>query len=247
MHGHESGEIQVYSSAQILGSSAADLFVETAQTAVEERGRFSVALSGGSSPLELYTFLVRKSWSEKVPWRKTHVFWGDERCVSLNDSRSNAGSALQLLLAYVPVPGSHIHPILCQSSPKEAAADYEKLIKDFFVGQMVRFDLIILGLGENGHTASLFPEHPVLDETKHLVKEVFLSASEVQRVTLTAPAINQAARVVFLVHGAHKAQVLHDVLEGAPEPRLLPAQLIRPSNGELLWLVDEQAAAKLNR
>jgi 6-phosphogluconolactonase len=247
MQERKKGVIQVCSNAETLSWSATDLFVETAEAAVKARDRFVVALSGGSSPAGLYRNLRKTPWSEKVPWDKTHVFWGDERCVPEDDPRNNARRALGLLLNHVPVPRNQVHPISCERSPQKGAAAYEMLIKDFFAPHTPSFDLILLGLGENGHTASLFPYNPILDEKERLVRELYVSDQDMFRVSLTAPLINQARKVVFLVYGANKSRVLHEVLEGPHEPRRLPAQLIQPTSGELMWLVDEQAASGLER
>jgi 6-phosphogluconolactonase len=174
-----------------------------------------------------------------------HFYWGDERCVPADDPQSNARMALDLLLKHVPVPRTHIHPLSCERAPSEAAWAYEAAIRDFFAPEAPCFDLILLGLGENGHTASLFPDDPILDEQARLVKELYVPEQNLHRVSFTAPLINQAAHVVFLVHGSTKAQVLKDVLQGPYEPRRLPAQLISPVKGELVWLVDRDAASRL--
>jgi 6-phosphogluconolactonase len=239
--------ILVCSNAETLSSSAADLFIESAKTAVESQNRFVVALSGGSSPGGLYRTLTQAPWREKVPWDKTHIFWGDERCVPDDDPRSNARMAFDLLLNHVPAPRNQVHPISCDRSPSEAAKEYEFLIKDFFVPHLPSFDLILLGLGENGHTASLFPGNPILDEKERLTKELYLPDQKMYRVSLTAPVINLAKRVVFLVFGRKKAHVLKEVLEGPYEPHRLPAQLVQPEEGELVWLVDVSATEELNR
>jgi 6-phosphogluconolactonase len=245
MQKRKKGAILVYSNAETLGLSAARIFAESAGAAVEARDRFVVALSGGSSPATLYRTLAEIPWSESVPWDRTHVFWGDERCVPEDDPRSNALMAFELLLSHVPVPRDQIHPISCYRSPADAAAVYEALITDLFGPNTPAFDLILLGLGENGHTASLFPGDPILDEKKRLAKELYLPDQDIFRVSLTAPLINRARKIMFLVFGSKKAHVLHEVLEGPYEPRRLPAQLIQPDDGELMWLVDEEAAGEL--
>jgi 6-phosphogluconolactonase len=245
MQERKKGVIQVCSNAETLSWLAADLFVDTAAAAVKARDRFVVALSGGSSPAGLYRNLREKPLCTNVPWERTHVFWGDERCVPEDDPRNNARMAFDLLLNHVPVPRNQVHPISCERSPQKGAAAYEMLIKDFFAPHTPSFDLILLGLGENGHTASLFPYNPILDEKERLVRELYLADQDMFRVSLTAPLLNQARKVVFLVYGANKSHVLREVLEGPYEPRRLPAQLIQPTSGELIWLVDEQAASEL--
>ncbi len=234
--------VRVYLGTEALSEAAADVFVETARSSVAIRGRFVVGLSGGQTPLPTYRILSRVPYRTHVPWEKTHVFWGDERCVPREDPRNNAAKAFEALLNHVPIPADQIHPVPSDALPQEAADRYEELLRGFFPDQGPCFDLIFLGLGEDGHTASLFPKSPVLDEQERWVKEAYLTEQNMYRVTLTAAAINRAARVAFLVQGRNKSQVLQKVLAGPYEPRLLPAQLVRPGQGELMWLIDEEAA-----
>ena len=237
--------IQVYPDLESLSQAAAGLFVQQAAKAVAARDRFSVALSGGSTPRRTYELLAQSPCRDQVSWGKVHVFWGDERCVPLEDPRSNAGLARQAFLNSVPIPPEQVHPILCQASPGEAAAAYEVRLRSFFAPQAPCFDLIFLGLGENGHTASLFPGTQVLTERERWVAQVYVAQQDLYRVTLTPVIINQAATVAFLVAGAAKAGVLKEVLQGAFDPQRLPAQLIHPEAGQLLWLTDLDAASRL--
>jgi 6-phosphogluconolactonase len=239
--------IQAYDDLEKLSQAAAELFVERAKSAVQAQGRFAVALSGGHTPERTYQLLASPPLRDQVPWQETHVFWGDERCVPPRDPLSNERMARQALLDHVPVPPAHVHPMSCVTTPGECAQQYEALLHSFFAGRSCRFDLIFLGLGENGHTASLFPGTPVLDEQERWAAEVYVTEQDLYRVTLTVPLINHAALVAFLVAGADKAQVLHEVIEGPSDPHRLPAQLIRPIGGELAWLVDKEAAAALQR
>lgn len=233
--------IQVHPDAESLSRAAAELFAGEARRAVAARGRFAVALSGGDTPRRTYQLLARPPWRDEVPWARVHVFWGDERCVPPEDPRSNERMAREALLDHVPLPSEQIHPIRCPADPRGAAARYESVLRDFFGSNPPRFDLIFLGLGENGHTASLFPDTPVLEEQARWVAEVYVSEQDLYRITLTAPLINRGAMVAFLVTGAGKAEVLRKVLEGPEEPRRLPARLIRPAGGEVRWLVDREA------
>jgi 6-phosphogluconolactonase len=189
--------------------------------------------------------LGRSPYREKVDWGKVHVFWGDERCVPEGDPRHNATAAFDDLLSHVPVVKGQVHPIVCDRSPQSAAEEYESLLRDFFGNRGTTFDLILLGLGPDGHTASLFPHSEVLNEQERWAKEVFVPEQDMFRVTLTPAIINGAAIVLFLVYGQGKSQVLQNVLEGPHAPQLLPAQLIKPLQGRLLWFVDEAAACKL--
>jgi 6-phosphogluconolactonase len=237
--------ISVYPDYENLSRAAAKLFLERVMRASQAGTHFRVVLSGGSTPKRTYELLAEPPFRDQVPWNLVQVFWGDERCVPLDDLRSNARMAFQILLDKVPIPSEQIHPISCASNPERSAQEYETLLKGFFADQPPRFDLIFLGLGENGHTASLFPRTQVLKEVQRWVAQVYVREQDLYRVTLTAPVINQAAAVVFLVAGSEKAQVLYEVREGSFEPERLPAQLIRPQDGELLWFVDREAAAQL--
>jgi 6-phosphogluconolactonase len=204
-----------------------------------------VALSGGETPRRLYEILATSPYRERIHWDEVHIFWSDERCVPENDPRNNAWMARQTLLDLVPIPPDHIHPIRCDQSPQQAAIQYEKELKDFFSTQNPNFHLVLLGLGENGHTASLFPHTQVLNEKLRWVSDVHIVELGMDRITFTAPFINQASQVVFLVSGADKAQVLENVLEGTYRPHSLPAQLIRPNGKPPIWLVDKAAGHKL--
>ena len=228
-----------------LSRRAAEFFVQQAEAALGSRGRFVLALAGGRTPERTYELLAQPPFRSKVNWSQVHIFWGDERCVSLDDPRSNARMARELLLDHVPVPPSQIHPMICRESPREGAQRYEALLRDFFSASTPRFDLILLGLGTNGHTASLFPHTGVLREQERWVAEIYAAEQDLYRITLTARIINQAAAVVFLVAGADKAGVLQAVLEGPQDPMRLPAQLIHPVDGALHWFVDQAAASQL--
>ena len=238
--------IRTYRDLEAVSRAAAERFVEQAVNAVSARGRFAVALSGGETPRRLYNLLAEPPIREKIQWKAVHVFWGDERCVPTSDPRSNVRMAQLALLDHVPLPAENIHPIPCSRSPREAAAQYEDEIKAFFGTASPAFDLVLLGLGDNAHTASLFPHTPVLDEKDRWVAEVYVSEQDMHRVTLTAPIINQARKVLFLVSGQGKAKALKQVLQGPFRPHDFPAQLIRTKAGHAFWLVDRDAAAKLD-
>jgi 6-phosphogluconolactonase len=239
--------ISVYDDLEALSLAAAGLLIQQARQAVHDRGWFSLVLSGGHTPRRTYELLAQRPYREHMPWPHVHVFWGDERCVPFDDPRSNARMAHQALLDSVPIPPEQVHPIACASAPHGAAEGYESLLRDFFAGQPPRFDLVLLGLGENGHTASLFPGTRVLQERERWVAEVYVAEQDMYRVTLTAPIINRAAVVAFLVAGAGKAQILKEVLEAPRDPRRRPAELIRPTDGILQWLVDRHASSLLAR
>lgn len=239
-------QIRSYPDLEALSHAAARVFVEEAARSVGGRGRFAVALSGGSTPRRTYQLLATERFRDRVNWEQVHIFWGDERGVSPEDPRSNYRLAREVLLTRVPLPPENLHPIVAFPSVAMGAQKYEAELKAFFGQARPSFDLIFLGMGANGHTASLFPGSAVLWEERRWVAGVSVPDQEVARVTLTAWVINLAAQVVFLVAGQDKAEVLQKVLEGPREPALLPAQLIRPLSQRLLWLVDREAASLLS-
>jgi 6-phosphogluconolactonase len=237
--------LQTFPDLESLSQAAAQLFARLAAEAVKTRGRFSVALSGGSTPRRTYEILAQPPYREQISWDRVHVFWGDERCVPLSDPRSNARLAREAWLDHVPVPQKQTHPISCQPAAGAGAREYESLLRDFFGDSPPRLDLILLGLGADGHTASLFPYDPALIEGEHWTATVQVPGEDIRRVTLTPVLINQTAVVAFLAAGAAKAGALREVLQGPREPRRLPAQLINPDHGEIYWLADREAAKEI--
>jgi len=243
-------EIRVYPDPQSLARAAAELFVSLAAKSAASGGLFSVVLAGGSTPRRLHARLAEPEIAALVEWERVHVFWGDERCVPADHPESNYRMGRETLLDRVPIPAGNIHPIRCEAQPSQAAENYEADLRRFFgAGNQPAFDLIFLGLGEDGHTASLFPGSPDLHESERWVipvKHRSPPAPLVDRVSLTQALINTAAQVVLLVAGAGKAAAAARALTGAYQPELLPAQLIRPAQGRLIWLLDAAAAAGLN-
>jgi 6-phosphogluconolactonase len=242
---HGAAVIRLFRDPEALSHGAAELFVQTAQDSLAARGRFSVALSGGGTPRRTYELLAQSPYREAVDWGRVQVFWGDERCVPWDDPRSNARVAYQTWLQHVPLPRSQMHPLDCTQAPAGAARRYEVLLREFFGGGPPCLDLVFLGLGADGHTASLFPGDPALGERERWVAAVYAAEQNLHRLTLTAPFINLAREVVFLVAGAAKAAVVREVLQGPRDPLRLPAQLIRPETGNLHWLLDQEAAGGL--
>ena len=237
--------IRVYNDSETLSQAAAELFTVQSRQASLICGRFSVALSGGETPRRMYEILAASPYRERIHWDEVHVCWSDDLYGPEDDPRNNARMAQQTLLDYVPIPRGHIHPIRCEQSPEQAASQYEQELKEFFSTQNPNFHLILLGLGANGHIASLFPHTSVLNEKVKWVSDVYVKELGMHRITFTAPYINQASQVAFLVSGADKAKVLEDVLEGPYQPQELPAQLIRPDGKHPIWLVDKAASHKL--
>jgi 6-phosphogluconolactonase len=240
------GELRVYGDAEQLARAAAELFVTAASEAISARGRFRVALSGGSTPRRVYELLATTPFSSRIDWDHVDVFWGDERYVPPDDLDSNYRMTAEALLSHVPVPLANIHRVPTEISPPSAAAGaYEDTIRKSFLGDsnsVPQFDLVYLGLGTNGHTASLFPHSPTLQETSRLVLADFVPEVNTWRISMTAPLLNRGRTVAFVTEGQQKAQVLRDVLLGPRDPERLPAQLIAPE-GKLLWMVDDAAAA----
>lgn len=242
-------DVHVEADAAGVAGAAAHLFVEAAQRALRERGRFFVALSGGSTPRALYQLLAAPPYHDQIDWSRTLVFWGDERCVSPESDESNYRMARDALLFHVPVPANQVFRMHGELPNVETAASlYEMDLRRAFAlppDTLPRFDLVLLGLGPDGHTASLFPHTAALGVTDRFVVANHVEKLNTNRLTLTAPVINHAALVVFLVAGSDKTQALAAVLEGPRQPEELPAQMIAPTGGHLIWLVDRAAAASL--
>ena len=238
--------VKTYPNVDLLSAAAAELFVEKACQAVEKQGRCNIVLAGGETPRPMYELLAGKPYRSIIPWEKVHVYWSDERCVPSDHSLSNQFMVRQSLLDHVPIPEANIHPIVYESSPSMAAKEYEKILQSTFKGHAPQFDVVFLGLGNDGHTASLFPAAEALKIRDHWVSHVYIAEQDLYRVTLTAPILNQAAIIIFVVAGSPKAHVLKEVIEGPQDCKRLPAQLIKPVNGQLYWLLDHEAAALLN-
>lgn len=237
--------IHVYPDNEALMRGAAELFVDQATRSALTRGRFNIALAGGTTPKRAYELLAQEPFRDRVDWSRVFVFWGDERCVPPDDALSNYRAARMALLDQVPIPAGNVHRIRGELPPAESACDYETALVQHFGPGPVRFDLIILGLGRDGHTASLFPGTPVIHERTRLAAEVYLAESNMWRVTLTVPVLSAATVVAFVVSGAAKADVVHEVILGPRAPDRLPAQFVLPAAHETRWLVDQAAASSL--
>lgn len=242
-------ELRVFAGAEELAAAAAEEFADRARDAVSRRGRFTVVLPGGSSPTLFFEVLADQRLG--IPWSKVHVFWGDERFVPPAHPESNFRAAQEALLARVRIPQANVHRIRTEAlSPNAAAAIYEQEIRTFFrlsAGRFPRFDLVVLGLGADGHTASLFPGSEALSEDVRMVVAPLIAKLGIQRITLTLPMFNSARAVLFLVTGKQKAEALARALEGGEGSEVLPTPLVRPKRGPLLWMVDRAAAGMLRR
>jgi 6-phosphogluconolactonase len=243
--------LEVFPDREKLIQEAAERVIEIAAQGIRENGRVAIALSGGSTPRPLYALLASEKYSKRIDWPRVHVFWGDERCVPPDSPHSNYRMAREPLLDTVPIPVSNVHRIHGEEDPEKAAAAYEKELQTFF-GVNARdgpprlgFDLILLGMGDNGHTASLFPGSPAVNEQQRWVMAQYVEVISMWRITLTPVVINAAKNVLFIVSGAEKAERLHSVLEGPFQPEVQPAQIIRLARGRLVWLLDKAAASQL--
>ena len=241
-------ELQVFPDLAKLSAYAAVVFVEMGQQAVADHGRFAIALSGGSTPRRLYELLARPPFAGRVPWEQTHVFWSDERGVPPDHAMSNYRMAHDALLRHVPLPAAQVHRMPTELPDRDAAAAQSAQAVRAQVpvrGGWPGFDLILLGMGADGHTASLFPGSEALAEKQRALVPVSVPGREGWRLTLTLPVINAAAQVIILVTGAEKAETLRAVLAGSPAGADLPVALVCPTQGHLLWLVDWEAARLL--
>ncbi len=235
----------IYADAEALSEGAADFFSQKVRETIEDKGHCSICLSGGSTPKAMFEHLASASFFSQIAWESIHIFWGDERCVPFDSPDSNARMAFETLLDHVPIPAEQIHTIHGELEPSLAAQTYEEDLKRFFQGKSPAFDLIFLGLGGDGHTASLFPYTPILDEDERWVKEVYVDKLNTHRISLTAPFINRSDAIAFLVSGEQKAAILHEVLTAPVDTPRLPAQLITTGSKRVRWLLDEAAAQKI--
>jgi 6-phosphogluconolactonase len=239
-------EIRVFKDLEDLSRSAANLFIDQAAQSIAERNRFLVALNGGSTPTRLFQLLAIDS-PEQVDWSNVHIFWGDERCVPPEDPGSSYGQARNVLLSRVPIPDANIHRVKGELGPVDASNDYSLTLKGFASPPLdwPRFDLVYLGMGEDGHTASLFPSSPVDVSEPTLPVTAHYQDRPANRVTLTPIVFNSAHIVAFMATGEKKATTFAEVVSGGYNPAQYPAQRINPNDGRLVWLVDEAAASKL--
>src|SRR5216684_4089470 len=234
--------------AQSLYVHAAEEIAHFAGEAICMHAEFMLCLSGGSTPAATYELLAER-FRLSVDWKEVQFFWGDERCVPPDDPASNFGMANRTMLSKLPLRPEQIHRIRGEDEPAQAAQEYERELRDFFrldqPGGLPSFNLLLLGLGENAHVASLFPHHPALHERTRLAVAVDVEAMPSRRISLTVPVINSAERVMFVVSGETKAEAVRSVLQGPADPEQYPAQFVKPHSGETVWLIDRAAASQL--
>ncbi len=246
--GERSEEVIVFPDREEMGREAAAAFARWASEAVRGGGRFAAALSGGATPRPLYRSLAGSPFREAIPWKGVHLFWGDERCVPPDHPDSNYRMAYETWISKVPIPLENVHRMRGKDDPKAAADEYEEQLRAFFGSAgWPAFDLILLGVGVDGHTASLFPGSSVLNQQRRWVAAPFVEKLKTHRLTLTLPVINNARRVLFLAAGEEKANIMKTILTTDPAEAPLPAQLIRPRHGRRLFFLDQFAAAWMNR
>jgi 6-phosphogluconolactonase len=240
------GNIVVLEDPEDVAHAAADRFADLAAAAITAHGRFGIALAGGSTPQRTYELLSSEDYRNRVVWSRVHVFFGDERCVPPEDLESNYRMANRAMFSRLPIPAQNIHRMIGEGDPAASARLYEDELQSFFEGvSWPRFDLVFLGMGDDGHTASLFPGTIALKEERAWVVANWVEKFKTFRITLSAPAINHAAHILFLVTGESKARRLAEVMRGPRDPARLPSQAIRPVDGSLEWLVDKAAATYL--
>jgi 6-phosphogluconolactonase len=243
-------EVHILPDAAALSRAAADEFVRAGRAAIENSGKFTVALSGGSTPKSIFGLVAadEAAGRSKLSWDMVQVFFGDERHVPPEHPDSNYRMANEALLSKVPIPAGNVHRVRAELDAPSAAAEYENQVRSVFgsrAGVAPRFDLVMLGMGPDGHTASLFPGSTALKEQSALVCANWVEKLNSHRITFTFPLLNGAAEVLFVAGGADKAVMLRNVLRGDASGQIYPAQDVRPASGRLLWLVDEAAASKL--
>jgi 6-phosphogluconolactonase len=236
--------LRIFKDADQTTTALADWIMALIKKTLEAKDRFTIALSGGETPKKLYQTLATDAYREKINWSRLHIFWGDERFVPFNDDSNNAKMAFDNLLNKINIPSEQIHTIWTDVTPEESAKQYENLLHKYFDEKQTTFDLVLLGMGDDGHTLSLFPGNEVLNDTTSWVSTV-ASKEKGERITLMPSVVNQSSAIAFLVTGEKKAKILQEVLES--QENNYPAQLIQPSNGELYWFVDEAAAKYLKK
>jgi 6-phosphogluconolactonase len=239
---------EIFKDTDKLSLALAEWITSLIEETLTRKDRFSLVLSGGNTPKKLHLLLASSPYRDRIDWKKIHVFWGDERAVPFSDERNNARMAFDTLLDKVDIPRNQIHIMDTSVAPEEAASEYEKILREYFGTSVLpaqTFDLVLLGMGGDGHTLSLFPGTPVIHEEKSWVTSFFLKAQDMHRITLTKNIVNRAEHIVFMISGPDKAHALHEVLEGERNPDVYPSQVIIPTQGELHFFMDEAAAALL--
>ena len=239
-------KLHIYKDRETVSKELAEWICNVIAESLKNQEFFSLVLSGGETPKLLYKHLASEEFRNKINWKRIHIFWGDERVVPFTDERNNAGVAYQLLIDHLDIPSAQVHIIRTDIEPNFAVDEYRKLLHTHFDHTFQSFDLVLLGMGDDGHTLSLFPDSPLIEEHNNWVNAIYSKKQGMYRISLMPLLINRAAKIAFLVEGEKKAAVLKEVLEGKNNPTKYPAQIIKPLNGDLHWFLDEGAAKDLN-
>jgi 6-phosphogluconolactonase len=241
-------KLHIYKNKELLANELAIWICDSIESTLQKQEFFTLALSGGETPQILYKKLATPEFKEKINWKRVYIFWGDERAVPFDDDRNNAKVAFDLLIDHIDIPPEQVHPMRTDIEPVFAAKEYEKILHTYFDNTIKSFDLVLLGLGDDGHTLSIFPGSPLLEEEEqNWVNAVYNVQQHMCRITLTPVIVNRAAHIAFMVSEPDKANILKEVIEGKYMPSTLPAQLIEPENGELHWFLDEETAKQLSK
>ena len=239
--------IHVYPNKEKLVAATAERVINLIGQAIQENGLCNIALAGGNTPREVYSMLAANSYRDRVDWNGLHIFWGDERMVPPEHQDSNFRMVQQTLLEHIKIPDGNVHRIRGEITPEQAAAEYTELLHDHFREDSPHFDLILLGIGEDGHTASLFPDTDAIEECERHTVAVFVPRLNTWRVTLTLPVLNAAREVIFLVSGSSKSNIIQRIMSVKQPTKDLPATMVNPENGTLHWMLDSEAAALINK
>lgn len=239
-------KLHIFKNKEELSDELALWLCDLISDSLKNQEFFSLVLSGGETPKLLYKKLATKEYKKKINWKRVHLFWGDERVVPFTGDRNNAKVAYDLLINHIDIPAAQVHRMRTDIEPKIAVEEYRKILHTYFGHTSKSFDLVLLGMGDDGHTLSLFPGSPIIEDHTHWVNAVFNEKQGMYRITLMPLLVNKASKIAFIVDGANKTIVLQEVLEGEYLPAKFPAQIINPKDGELHWFVDEAAAKDLH-
>ncbi|MDQ6762278.1 MAG: 6-phosphogluconolactonase [Bacteroidota bacterium] len=238
-------KVEIYNSTDELAEGMAVWICALVQATLQKQEFFTLVLSGGETPKSLFKKLASEKYIDKINWERLHIFWGDERAVPSTDERNNAKMAMDYLLDAVDIPAAQIHKMRVDIEPIFSAKEYEKILHTYFDNTQQSFDLVLLGIGEDGHTLSVFPGSALIDKHDNWVESIYNEKQQMYRITLTPDIVNKASHIAFMANGENKSSTLQRIIEGSFEPDVLPAQTIKPVNGELYWFLDKDAAKDL--
>ncbi len=239
--------LKIFTSKEELADGLASWICDLINATLQNQEFFSLVLSGGETPKMLFQKLSSEQYIGKINWKRLHIFWGDERVVPFDDERNNAKMAFDFLLDKLDIPADQIHKMRVDIEPIFSAKEYEKILHNYFDNTKKSFDLVLLGIGDDGHTLSVFPGSPLLEEHDHWVESVYNEKQQMYRITLTPAIVNRASHIAFMVSGKSKSAILHTIIEDSSKPAVLPAQIIKPENGELYWFLDKDASDDLKK